>query len=138
MHPLQETVYTIYTMVTLSYSWAEMSFYVTSCNAYTELQAFTRKLKSTIGKTNWTGYFAEYIVTSSKAINQRDTEMTYYIIKEKNNALFGDCYFGGPAGYTTDKDDADRFETKEEARDVLTGYFTEEDLKSVKVVKVKE
>ena len=64
--------------------------------------------------------------------------MTYYIIKEKNNALFGDCYFGGPAGYTTDKSEADRFETKEEARDVLTGYFTEEDLKSVKVVKVKD
>lgn len=64
--------------------------------------------------------------------------MTYYIIKEKNNALFGDCYFGGPAGYTTYKSEADRFETKEEARDVLTGYFTEEDLKSVKVVKVKE
>ena len=137
MHPLQKTVYTIYTMVTLSYSWAEMPFYVTSGNAYTELQAFTRKLKSTIGKTNWTGYFAEYIVTSSKASNQRDKEMTYYIIKEKNNSLFGDCYFGGPAGYTTDKNEADRFETKEEARDVLTGYFTEEDLKSVKVVKVK-
>lgn len=64
--------------------------------------------------------------------------MTYYIIKEKNNALFGDCYFGGPTGYTTNKNEADRFETKEEARDVLTGYFTEEDLKSVKVVKVKE
>lgn len=64
--------------------------------------------------------------------------MTYYIIKEKNNALFGDCYFGGPAGYTTDKSEADRFETKEEARDVLNGYFTEEDLKSVKVVKVEE
>lgn len=63
--------------------------------------------------------------------------MTYYIIKEKNNALFGDCYFGGPTGYTTDKSEADRFETKEEARDVLTGYFTEEDLKYVKVVKVK-
>ncbi len=138
MHPLQETVYTIYTMVTLSYSWAEMQFYVTSGNAYTELQAFTRNLESTIGKTNWTGYSAEYIVTSSKANNQRDAEMTYYIIKEKNNALFGDCYFGGPAGYTTNKSEADRFETKEEARDVLIGYFTEEDLKSVKVVKVKE
>ena len=35
---------------------------VTSGNAYTELQAFTRKLESTIGKTNWTGYGAEYIV----------------------------------------------------------------------------
>ena len=131
-------IYTIYTLFTLSYSWAEMLKNVTSGNAYTELQAFTRKLKSTIGKTNWTGYFAEYIVTSSKARNQRDKEMTYYIIKEKNNALFGDCYFGGPAGYTTDKDEADRFETKEEAWDVLTGYFTEEDLKLVKVVKVKE
>ena len=63
--------------------------------------------------------------------------MTHYIIKEKNNALFGDCYFGGPSGYTTDKSQADKFETKEEARDVLTGYFTDEDLKSVKVVKVK-
>ena len=78
-----------------------------------------------------------HIVNSSKANNQRDTEMTYYIVKEKNNALFGDCYFGGPAGYTTNKSEADRFETKEEAWDVLTGYFTEEDLKSVKVVKVK-
>lgn len=131
-------IYTTYTLVTLSYSWAEMLKNVTSGNAYAELQAFTRKLKSTIGKTNWTGYFAEYIVNPSKASNERDTEMTYYIIKEKNNALFGDCYFGGPAGYTTDKDEADRFETKQEARDVLTGYFTEEDLKSVKVVKVKE
>lgn len=111
---------------------------VTSGNAYTELQEFTRKLESTIGETNWTGCGAEYIVNPSKARKQRDTEMTYYIIKEKNNALFGDCYFGGPAGYTTDKSEADRFETKEEARDVLTGYFTEEDLKSVKVVKVKE
>ena len=78
------------------------------------------------------------MITTSKANNQRDREMTYYIIKEKNNALFGDCYFGGPAGYTTDKSEADRFESKEEARDVLTGYFTEEDMKSVKVVKVKE
>lgn len=111
---------------------------VTGANTYTELQGFTRKLKSTIGKTNWTGYGAEYIVNPSKVNNQRDKEMTYYIIKEKNNALFGDCYFGGPAGYTTDKSEADRFDTKEEARDVLTGYFTEEDLKSVKVVKVKE
>lgn len=125
-------------MVTLSYSWDEMLENVNSGNAYTELQGFTRKLESTIGETNWTGYTAEYIVNSSKAINQRDTEMTYYIIKEKNNALFGDCYFGGPAGYTTNKNEADRFETKEEARDVLTGYFTEEDLKSVKIVKVKE
>lgn len=131
-------IYTIYTLVTLSYSWDEMPKNVTSANAYTELQGFTRKLKSTIGKTNWTDYGSEYMITTSKAINQRDTEMTYYIIKEKNNALFGDCYFGGPAGYTTDKSEADRFETKEEARDVLTGYFTEEDLKSVKVVKVKE
>ena len=111
---------------------------VTSGNTYTELQRFTRKLDSAIGKTNWTGYGAEYIVNSSKANNQGDKEMTYYIIKEKNNALFGDCYFGGPTGYTTDKIEADRFETKEEARDVLTGYFTEEDMKSVKVVKVKE
>ena len=131
-------IYTIYTPVTLSYNWAGTPFYVTSANAYTELQRFTRKFKSTIGKTNWTGYGAEFIVNPSKAINRRDIEMTYYIIKEKNNALFGDCYFGGPAGYTTDKSEADRFETKEEARDVLTGYFTEEDLKSVKVVKVKE
>ena len=130
-------IYTIYTMVTLSYIWAEMPTNVTSCNTYTGLQGFTRKFKSTIGETNWTGYSAEYIVTSSKANNHRDTEMTYYIIKEKNNALFGDCYFGGPTGYTTDKSEADRFETKEEARDVLTGCFTEEDLKSVKVVKVK-
>lgn len=64
--------------------------------------------------------------------------MTYYIIKEKNNALFGDCYFGGPAGYTTDKNEADRFETKDDAWDVLNGYFTVEDMKYVKVVKVKE
>lgn len=125
-------------MVTLSYIWAEMPRNVTSANAYTELQIFTRKFESTIGETNWTGCTCEYIVTSSKANNQRDAEMTYYIIKEKNNALFGDCYFGGPAGYTTNKSEADRFETKEEARDVLNGYFTEEDLKSVKVVKVKE
>ena len=131
-------VYTIYALVTLSYCWLEVPKNVTSANAYTELQIFTRKFESTIGETNWTGYSAEYIVTSSKANNQRDAEMTYYIIKEKNNALFGDCYFGGPAGYTTNKSEADRFETKEEARDVLTGYFTEEDLKSVKVVKVKE
>lgn len=125
-------------MVTLSYSCDEMPKNVTSANAYTGLQRLTRKLKSTIGQTNWTGYGADYIVNPSKANNQRDIEMTYYIIKEKNNALFGDCYFGGPAGYTTDKSEADRFETKEEARDVLTGYFTEEDLKSVKVVKIKE
>ncbi|QGH77185.1 hypothetical protein [Escherichia phage BEK1-1] len=125
-------------MVTLSYIWDEMPRNVTSANAYTELQIFTRKFESTIGETNWTGCTCEYIVTSSKANNQRDAEMTYYIIKEKNNALFGDCYFGGPAGYTTNKSEADRFETKEEARDVLSGYFTEEDLKSVKVVKVKE
>ena len=111
---------------------------VTSGNTYTQLQGFTRKFESTIGKTNWTGYCAEYIVNPSKANSQRETEMTYYIIKEKNNALFGDCYFGGPAGYTTNKSEADRFDTKEEARDVLTGYFTEEDMKSVKVVKVKE
>lgn len=111
---------------------------VTGANAYTELQGFTRKLKSTIGKTNWTGYGAEYMINPSKASNQRDKEMTYYIIKEKNNALFGDCYFGGPAGYTTDKSEADRFETKEESRDVLTGYFTVEDLKSVEIVKVKD
>ena len=110
---------------------------VTSANTYTELQGFTRKFKTTIGETNWTDCGAEYIVNTSKANNQRDTEMTYYIIKEKNNALFGECYFGGPAGYTTNKSEADRFETKEEARDVLTGYFTEEDLKSVKVVKIK-
>lgn len=64
--------------------------------------------------------------------------MPYFIIKEKNNALFGDCYFGGSAGYTTNKNDADRFETKEEAKSILTGYFTEEDLKSVKIVKVKD
>lgn len=64
--------------------------------------------------------------------------MPHFIIKETNNALFGDCYFGGLAGYTTDKSEADRFDTKEEARDVLTGYFTEEDLKSVKVIKVKD
>ena len=125
-------------LVTLSYIWAEMPKSVTNGNAYTELQRFTRKFESTIGETNWTGYGDEYIVTSSKANNQRDREMTYYIIKEKNNALFGDCYFGGTAGYTTNKSEADRFETKEEARDVLTGYFTEEDFKSVKVVKVKE
>ena len=48
---------------------------VTNGNAYTELQGFTRKLKSTIGKTNWTGSVAEYIVNPSKANNQRDTEM---------------------------------------------------------------
>ncbi|AFH19923.1 hypothetical protein ACG-M12_0041 [Escherichia phage vB_EcoS_ACG-M12] len=64
--------------------------------------------------------------------------MAYFIIKEKNNALFGDCYFGGEAGYTTDKNEADRFETKEDAKSVLTGYFTEEDFKLVKIVKVKE
>lgn len=64
--------------------------------------------------------------------------MTYYIIKEKNNALFGDCYFGGDAGYTVHKEEADRFETKEKAKAVLTGHFTEEELKSVKVVKVKD
>ena len=74
MHHLQETVYTIYTMVTLSYSLAEMPFCVTIGNAYTELQAFARKLKSTIGKTNWTGYFAEYIVNPSKAINHREMQ----------------------------------------------------------------
>jgi hypothetical protein len=62
--------------------------------------------------------------------------MTYFIIKEKNNALFGDCYFGGESGYTTDKSEADRFDTKEDAMAVLNGYFTEDDLKSVKVVKV--
>ena len=128
-------IYTIYALFTLSYSWDGMPKSVTSGNTYTELQGFTRNSESTIGKTNWTGYGAEYIVNPSKANNQRDREMTYYIIKEKNNALFGDCYFGGPAGYTTDKSEADRFETKEEARDVLTGYFTEEDMKSVKVVK---
>ncbi|QGH76874.1 hypothetical protein [Escherichia phage BEK6] len=33
-------------MVTLSYGWAEMPFYVTSGNTYTELQGFTRKFKS--------------------------------------------------------------------------------------------
>ena len=136
MHHPRGTVYTIYALVTFSYSLAEMLKNVTGANTYTELQGFTRKIKSTIGKTNWTGYSAEYIVNPSKANNQRDKEMTYYIIKEKNNALFGDCYFGGPAGYTKDKSEADRFESKEEARDVLTGYFTEEDLKSVKVVKV--
>lgn len=130
-------IYTIYTLVTSSHIWAGITKSVTNSNTNTELQGFTRKLKSTIGKTNWTHYSAEYIVNPSKANNQRDTEMTYYIIKEKNNALFGDCYFGGPAGYTTDKSEADRFETKEESRDVLTGYFTEEDLKSVKIVKVK-
>ena len=138
MHPLQETVYTIYTMVTLSYGWAEMPRNVTSGNTYTELQGFTRKLNKLIGTNDMTYHLPIHIITSSKANNQRDRGMTYYIIKEKNNALFGDCYFGGPAGYTTNKNEADRFETKEEARDVLTGYFTEEDLKSVKVVKVKE
>lgn len=63
--------------------------------------------------------------------------MPYFIIKEKNNALFGDCYFGGPAGYTVHKSEADRFDTKEEAKELLTGYFTEEDLKAIKIVKVK-
>lgn len=63
--------------------------------------------------------------------------MPYFIIKEKNNALFGDCYFGGPAGYTTDKNEADRFDTKDDAWDVLTWYFTEEDLKAIKIVKIK-
>lgn len=63
--------------------------------------------------------------------------MPYFIIKEKNNALFGDCYFGGQAGYTTCKSEADRFETKEDAKSILTGYFTEEDLKAIKIVKVK-
>ncbi|HAN9009989.1 TPA: hypothetical protein IGN80_004206 [Escherichia coli] len=48
---------------------------VTNGNTYTELQGFTRKLKSTIGKTNWTGYGDEYIVNPSKASNQRDIEM---------------------------------------------------------------
>ncbi|HCL7432477.1 TPA: hypothetical protein N2X82_002381 [Escherichia coli] len=52
-----------------------MPFYVTSGNAYTELQIFTRKFESTIGETNWTGCTCEYIVTSSKANNQRDTKM---------------------------------------------------------------
>lgn len=47
---------------------------VTSGNAYEELQALTRKLKSTIGKTNWTGYFAEYIVNPSKASNHREIQ----------------------------------------------------------------
>lgn len=64
--------------------------------------------------------------------------MAYFIIKETNNALFGDCYFGGEAGYTTDKNEADRFETKEDAKSVLIGYFTEEELKAVKIVKVKD
>ena len=64
--------------------------------------------------------------------------MSYYIIKEKNNALFGDCYFGGLCGYTVHKSEADRFETKEEAKSILTGYFTEEDLKAVKVIKIKD
>lgn len=64
--------------------------------------------------------------------------MPYFIIKEKNNALFGDCYFGGLSGYTTNKNDADRFETKEEANELLTGYFTEEDLKAIKIVKIKD
>lgn len=63
--------------------------------------------------------------------------MPYFIIKEKNNALFGDCYFGGEAGYTTNKSEADRFNTKEEAKSVLTGYFTKEDLKAFKIIKVK-
>lgn len=63
--------------------------------------------------------------------------MPHFIIKEKNNALFGDCYFGGEAGYTTNKNDTDRFDTKEEAKSILNGYFTEEDLKAVKIVKVK-
>ena len=131
-------IYTIYTLVTLSYGWLEMPKNVTSANAYTELQIFTRKHNKLIGTNDMTYHLPMHIVNSSKASNQRDKEMTYYILKEKNNSLFGDCYFGGPAGYTTDKNEADRFETKEEARDVLTGYFTEEDLKSVKVVKVKE
>ena len=115
-----------------------MPFYVTNGNAYTELQAFTRKNNKLIGTNDMTYHLPMHIVNSPKANNQRDEEMTYYIIKEKNNALFGDCYFGGPAGYTTNKSEADRFETREEARDVLTGCFTEEDLKCVKVVKVKE
>lgn len=63
--------------------------------------------------------------------------MPYFIIKEENNALFGDCYFGGGGGYTTNKNEADRFETKEDAKSVLTGYFTEEELKAVKIIKVK-
>ena len=130
-------IYTIYTLVTLSYSWDEMPFYVTSGNAYTELQAFTRNLNELIGINDMTHDTLTHMINPSIANNQRDREMTYYIIKEKNNALFGDCYFGGPAGYTTDKSEADRFETEEEARDVLTGHFTEEDMKSVKVVKVK-
>ena len=64
--------------------------------------------------------------------------MSYYIIKEKNNALFGDCYFGGLCGYTVHKSEADRFDTKEEAKELLTGYFTEEDLKAVKIVEIKD
>ena len=67
-------IYAIYTLVTLSYSWAEMPKNVTSGNTYTELQRSTRKFKSTIGETNWTDYSAEYIVTSSKAINHREMQ----------------------------------------------------------------
>ena len=63
--------------------------------------------------------------------------MPFFIIKEKNNALFGDCYFVGPDGYTTNKGEDDRFETKEEAKGLLTEYFTEEDLKAVRIIKVK-
>lgn len=72
MRPPQEMVYTIYTLVTLSYRWTETPRNVTGGNTYTELQRFTRKPEPTIGKANWTGYGAEYIVTTSKANNQRD------------------------------------------------------------------
>lgn len=48
---------------------------VTSGNAYTELQGFTRKLNKLIGANDWMLSLWMDIVTSSKANNQRDTKM---------------------------------------------------------------
>ena len=75
MHPPRETAYKMYTLVTLSYSWPEMPKSVTSGNAYTELQGFTRKLNKLIGTNDWMPVRYVYIVNPSKANSQRDTEM---------------------------------------------------------------
>lgn len=66
-------IYTIYTLVTLRYSWDEVLKNVTSANAYTVLQGFTRKNNKLIGTNDMTYHLPMHIVNSSKASNQRDT-----------------------------------------------------------------
>ncbi|AHI60497.1 hypothetical protein AKS96_28 [Escherichia phage vB_EcoS_AKS96] len=64
--------------------------------------------------------------------------MAYFIIQERNNPIFGTCYYCvDGSGYTSNKSEAARFETKQEA--IEYAHVTDEELGSVmKIIKVKE